>query len=366
MDSVPIRFWEGVFFALRWNRWRWYEIAEKLPQPWKTLAWRHATRRLDFYINFPNEPGEWSCWIETYDDQSLLPKSLKELLAMDPRYLRCDEICVGMDRCMGTALELCRGKENITEKVIPFLCRAAFIKTGLEFEYSCPREKARFYMDIFRNMIIFSRLGLPYFGQETEDFLATQVANNYLLWNLAVQQDWPVTEANEDLVVQYLTRKKGDLEPQRALHLYESLKTNFRILKAAFDTWYQSENEEVHVYSVAGHLTMEEVLSLPVPEDVWRVEGVYVDNGEYGDVYGDRLISFIRWTKPNGACFRCDYHPNDHFPLVGTTKRKGEYQWSVERGLPDPRTLPQVDWLHFSDYYTPLESENSDYSSEDS
>uniref|UniRef100_A0A1I7ZSB0 N-acetyltransferase domain-containing protein n=1 Tax=Steinernema glaseri TaxID=37863 RepID=A0A1I7ZSB0_9BILA len=356
MDKVPFRFWESVFFALRWDRWRWDEVAKKLPQPWKTLAGRHASRRFDFCINFPNEPGEWSCWIKTYDDQSLLPKSLKELLTMDPRYLQCIAITVGEDRCIGWALELCQGKENITDKVIPFLRRAAFIKAGLKFHESCPREKALFYMAIFRNMPIFGGLCLPYYGEESEDFLATQVTSNNVLWNLAVQQDWPVTEASEDLVVQYLTRKKGNLEPQRVLHLPESIKTNFRILKAAFDTWYQSENEEVHVYSVEGHLAKEEILSLPVPEDVCRVEGVNHEG----------LVSFIRWSKPNGACFRCDYYPHGPFPLVGTRKMKGEYQWSVERGPPNPRTLSQVDWLRSDDEYTLSESEHSDDGSEDS
>uniref|UniRef100_A0A1I7XYK8 F-box domain-containing protein n=1 Tax=Steinernema glaseri TaxID=37863 RepID=A0A1I7XYK8_9BILA len=356
MDSVPIRFWESVFFALRWEARRWDEIAEKFPQPLKTLARRHATRRLDFYINFPNEPCEWSCWIETSHNETLLPKSPKELLAMDPRYLRCIAICVGEDRCMGWALELCRGKQNITEKVIPFLRRTAFIKTSLKFDESCPREKARFYMDIFRNMFIFDQLILPYFGEESRDFLAIQATNNNVLWDLDVRQDWPVTEANEDLVVHFLTKKKGDVDQERVLHLEDSLKTNFRILKAAFDTWYQSENEEVHVYSVEGHLAKEEVLSLPVPEDVWRVEGVYHEG----------LVSFIRWTKPNGACFRCDFHAHGVIHVEGKRKMKGEYQWSVDRGVANPRTLPQLDWLLSSDDYTASESEYSDDGSEDS
>uniref|UniRef100_A0A1I7XY64 FBA_2 domain-containing protein n=1 Tax=Steinernema glaseri TaxID=37863 RepID=A0A1I7XY64_9BILA len=152
-------------------------------------------------------------------------------------------------------------------------------------------------METFRNLGISSSLYLPYYGRESEDFFEAQLNNSPRLEYVLLKDSWP--ETAETLILRYLHSDKTRYFVIQDLE--SSLKVTLPILKAAFDSWYYLGSSWTSVQGPPG-FSIEEILSLPVPEDVWRVEDIcYWAEGE---------SSLVRWSRPDGSCFKCEFMDN--------------------------------------------------------
>uniref|UniRef100_A0A1I7ZTD0 Uncharacterized protein n=1 Tax=Steinernema glaseri TaxID=37863 RepID=A0A1I7ZTD0_9BILA len=315
MDSVPISFWEEIF-SNDTLAWQFHEIENNFPEPWKTLAKKYASKRLHFNVSFPPGHGEWSCWMEILRGHDY-KKTLDYILALGRRYVRCRSITIGEQIDPQFATEICRRKEDFTDKLLPLLIRKPPL--NLAFWCQCPRETVVAYLDIFQHTFVFGSLDIPYCGQQSVDFLAAQLSNNpflRILYLVSSIDPWPHTEVNEELVVQFLTSEKYVSEEERRVSIHSrvyeqdesALKVTLKMVKAAFDKWYQSEIRRVNVGGPVG-VTMEEILSLPVPEDVERTEAVSM--GSEGNA------SFVRFFRAEGSCLMCNFNEGLYFYVEG-------------------------------------------------
>uniref|UniRef100_A0A1I7ZS45 FBA_2 domain-containing protein n=1 Tax=Steinernema glaseri TaxID=37863 RepID=A0A1I7ZS45_9BILA len=321
MDSVPIRFCEDVFILLQWPDYQFLSIADKVPDPWKTLAKRFGANQQSIRVVFGIEHGEWCCWVEEMEGFGL--QSLKELLAVDRRYFRCTEISVCEEEHLIMYNKICSRKEDITKKVIPFL-NTIPQKTHLNFWG--PRETMLAYLEIFRNLRIFNYIDLPYCGRESEDFLEAQLNNSPRLETFRLMGPWPNTEAVEKLFLRFfdsdMDRVSVIIPPDDLEERKSSLKVTLQILKAVFRSWYDLGNNLTEVSGPPG-ITKEEILSLPVPEGLRRSH-----EGRNGG-----KVWYVRWSKPNGSRFEC-FLTDSELCIEG--KNKKNLQSSVEEALCSP------------------------------
>uniref|UniRef100_A0A1I7ZS10 Tudor domain-containing protein n=1 Tax=Steinernema glaseri TaxID=37863 RepID=A0A1I7ZS10_9BILA len=348
MDTVPIRFCEDVFNTLQWYECNFRAAARELPEPWKAVAKRLGAKRRTFKIAFCMAHGKWSCWMEGGPLVSFEPQSLEELLAVNRRYLGCSEIVVSEEEYLMMYNKICSRKEDITDRLIPFLNT---IPQNTNLRFCCSKETTQAYLEIFRNLRIFYYIDLPYCGRESEDFLAVQITNSPRFKACRFLGPWPNTETVEKLVIRFLESGMDPCfcikPPDDPEERESSLKVTLPIMKAAFNLWYDLGSNRIAVDGPQGP-TMEELLSLPVPGDLWRVED--------SCSWAEGSASIVRWSKPDGSCFTCEFLENSRYLRIRGEKKKN-CQPSVEEGA--LRSVPEdakggsesdSDWFFDTEY----------------
>ncbi|KAK0427757.1 hypothetical protein QR680_010411 [Steinernema hermaphroditum] len=125
---------------------------------------------------------------------------------------------------------------------------------------------------------------IPYFGEESEAFLAEHVKNNRILCNIDQRGLWRNRKRVEDILVDYLSVPRD------------------KQLWAAIDCWLtMGASKELALDGIISFVD-EDILSFPFPDNVTREEEVYHDKLYNG--HQNRLT--VTWTKEDGSYLQCN------------------------------------------------------------
>ncbi|KAK0419716.1 hypothetical protein QR680_014285 [Steinernema hermaphroditum] len=299
MDSVPYAFCEAVMATVRYKWGQCQDAADHLPEPWCSVARKQKMPT----ITVLEENGEWMCGTVLMDEVN----SLEEVFQIDRRFVKFDCIYVG-SRLNSNDNKIVCSKEDVVQRVVPFLRRQTRPTCSLFFERNTQKEKNLMYLDLFRNFFVIGELVIPYVGTESRDFLASQIKDNPALYEVLLFEEWPHSYEAEQLLVDFL-----DSPDRRSLIMWpknrdSALRFNKRILKAAFDSWLSGDNRRALSVCVGLNVSRDDVLGLPFPENVTRTEEVR--ESEY-----DKR-SLIIWQKEDGSCLTLEF--TDHSILIDT------------------------------------------------
>uniref|UniRef100_A0A1I8AGL8 Ig-like domain-containing protein n=1 Tax=Steinernema glaseri TaxID=37863 RepID=A0A1I8AGL8_9BILA len=297
MNSVPFSFCMDVLGKLNAYTWHYQDMEEMLTGRWKAAAGRFAKNVCDVEVCVECDDGVWGYSTVTYSFND--SKSLDEIMARDRRFVRCTSISIQfeVDRVGYCARS---SKEEIFDRLIPFMVQQSHSDRSISFYHKLSCEDARMYFDLLLSCkgFGFKSVFLPYFGPETERFLAACLKHNLIC--LTLGSCWPYTQALEDMILKHiLKRSKVDFTItrfNRAEH-EGGLKLNTKILNATMDSWNNlDEGSYLHV-SGYWYDDLEPILSIPMPPNVTRTQHkVEVD---------DEDVSLILWTKENGFTLSC-------------------------------------------------------------
>ncbi|KAK0428394.1 hypothetical protein QR680_010777 [Steinernema hermaphroditum] len=258
------------------------------------------------------EEDQWFCKItETIDEDLMVAISLEEFYSIDRRSVRiCDvTVCKGDYRGVSYAMPVAISKEHLIKDMIPFLNAQSLPSCELTIS-----EWSAEYMAVFKSYVVFGRLHLhlptvlvpdevPHNPQHSEDFLANQIEKNCML-NSVKLSNCPHSEKLEDLLLDLL-KKRNKIR----LEVAETGKfvVTMRIVNAVFKMWHETGNRT----EIKGktNITEEELLSMPLPEGVTRIEKCV--EGGFATTY-----NFI-WNQESTPDLKCKL-------VVGKGWPKGE------------------------------------------
>uniref|UniRef100_A0A1I7ZWV9 PRKCSH domain-containing protein n=1 Tax=Steinernema glaseri TaxID=37863 RepID=A0A1I7ZWV9_9BILA len=295
MDSVPFSFCMDVMGNIQTYQYK--ELSNVLSGRWKAAAGRYDDNVHDVRLSIYCEDGEWG--YATYMCGQEI--SYEDLLPLDRRYVRCDNIYVSSEPDSCDFPFKC-SKEKLFNQVIPFFIQRSSPYSGIvfhEFFGDIPMEHAHVYLNSLRSYIDRglrkTHLDLQYYGQESEDFVAAWVDSDRSDRDLCLDSSWPHTQAVEDLVLKYLRpRNRTDFFINTSRRESEEcLKMNTTLLKATLDTW--SKLNKKCFFRVGGRWTedMETLLSVPLPPNVTRAEPKADEE------------NVIFWTREDGSTLNC-------------------------------------------------------------
>uniref|UniRef100_A0A1I7YES0 F-box domain-containing protein n=1 Tax=Steinernema glaseri TaxID=37863 RepID=A0A1I7YES0_9BILA len=306
MDSVPFEFCLDVMGKLQKKDYHYEKMAQTITGRWKAAAQRYADNVCDFEVDLRCDEGKWSCTCIIDNDYYI---SLDDLLAMSRRFVRCRAINVNKE-LDDDDYTTC-SKEVIFGRLLPLMVQQAHSHGALRFHRSLSREDARMCFDFFRSCkgFGFPDLELPYFGEESEQFLS--VCLEHGLKCLTLDTSWSLSQAVENLILKYFTTRRSRWtwsrsDPSHSLKINEpegaeneelSTLISRRILEITVNAWSEADNNFFEVYS-PWYGDLGPVLSIPVPPNVTRTE--YKISEEYS----------VRWSKRNGCILFLFW--NDH------------------------------------------------------
>ncbi|KAK0429259.1 hypothetical protein QR680_011279 [Steinernema hermaphroditum] len=334
MDTVPFEFCQDVMERVSWCQPKFDEDASYMPEPWKTVA---AKQKL-FDVVFLIESGEWYYCIGYIKGVT----TFEELLEMDRRYVKCIAISTGLSVNEFLYTKVKCSKEEIKKKLVPLMMRQArpnchfFTVGGIRpWLMDNAKEESVAFIDMFQNVFTFGEITLPYWGSNSFEFLANQIKHNVVLKRLSCSGQWPNSDAVQDLILKFLDSPDDrqlsigtltrDYDPQR------DLKVNMRIFKAALDSWLASWSPKTLIVDGPIGLTKEEILSLPVPDNVTRTE-TFAKNH-------DETTVVIKWRKEDESsiglqmiystgCIYIDTNPGIFDPILPQPNDSDEYDSS--------------------------------------
>ncbi|KAK0428304.1 hypothetical protein QR680_010719 [Steinernema hermaphroditum] len=309
MDSVPYKFCEEVFGLMNIQRYDCAETAKQVTGIWKKAAVKYADNMQKFKVDvWKNAKNKWYCRLEGcldmdgWPDDVKLPQSLAELFAIDRRFVRIVSVSVGYeydfespDYTLGGSI-IAISKEDLVKKLIPFLNMQSAVLCSLsKCQFSAPSYYGNVaeYLKMFKRYVTFAHTQLSYSGRESEEFFEAQVKNNYVLNDLRFRAlpDWPYSERTEDLLIELLrTRNKMKLQIIMA-----GLMLTMKTVKTIFKWWYES-GKPIDIRTNT-NVTEEDLLALPVPDDVSRTEERVEDEKE------KRFL--VRWRKEGAPELAC-------------------------------------------------------------
>uniref|UniRef100_A0A1I8AH84 DUF789 domain-containing protein n=1 Tax=Steinernema glaseri TaxID=37863 RepID=A0A1I8AH84_9BILA len=280
MDSVPFSFCMDVLGKLSANTWHYQEMEEMLTGRWKAAAGRYAKNVCDVAVRVECEDGEWgySTTTHTFNDYS---KPLEEIMARDRRF------------------------QSHSDR-------------SISFYHTLSRQDARMYFDLLLSCkgFGFKSVFLPYFGPETERFLAACLEHNLIYMTLG--SCWPHTQALEDMILKHLSKWCNvDFCITSFDHAEHEggLKLSSKILNATMDSWINLDEGSYLSVSGPWYDDLEPVLSIPLPPNVTRTQPkVEVD---------DEDVSIVLWTKENGFTLSCVLYWTRQYILFSSPP----YEW---------------------------------------
>ncbi|KAK0398706.1 hypothetical protein QR680_002718 [Steinernema hermaphroditum] len=121
MDSVPYVFCDNVLASLDLLRSDYAEIAKHLSEPWGSVAAKYSRNVEHFSVWIVEAEGFWWCSLlgGTSEAVRSYPNSLADLLSMDRRFIRIEDISLSEQRA-GERNFPC-SEEELTRKLLPFL-----------------------------------------------------------------------------------------------------------------------------------------------------------------------------------------------------------------------------------------------------
>ncbi|KAK0427741.1 hypothetical protein QR680_010402 [Steinernema hermaphroditum] len=297
MDSVPYIFCEDVLERL--PRTNLCTIAKHLSGQWRSAAQRFIEKHRSLLVAISKDSEGWWYGVEdenTWENIENGPHSHEEFLSMDRKYVEIRKIVIYIDPGQFNARDFRCSKEEIARRVVPFLTLRMQPDSTLSFPEDCPKEIVLECLNMFRGCFSFGDLDLLHVGPESEEFLALQLKKNPLLCGLMLRR-WPHTETTEQLVLTFLnSRKKRALNMAQYSDIQSFLKVTIEFVTAAVDSWVSgSERRALFMYGPID-VTPEEILSIPVPENVTKRE-------EQGQREGDFCV---RWSKEDGSSLKCE------------------------------------------------------------
>uniref|UniRef100_A0A1I7YF04 Sugar phosphate phosphatase n=1 Tax=Steinernema glaseri TaxID=37863 RepID=A0A1I7YF04_9BILA len=300
MDSVPFTFCLDVMERLNANSWNYQLMEESLTGRWKAAAKRYVENVHNVDVFFNCRDGVWE--YSTTVDQAYEDRSLDDLLAMNRRFVRCRAIYVHHAIHPIGYYTTCT-KEEIFNRLIPFMVQQSRSFRTLSFHHSLSREDARTYFDLFRSCrgFGFQDLDLPYFGEETEQFLSACLEHN--LKCLTLDTSWPQSQAVEDLILKFLSAGIMLTINERQDGASEAgLKLSPKILKAVLEAWDKAVNLSFFNVTAPWHDDLELILSIPLPPNVSRTEPKT-----------NKHKSVVMWSKEDGSVLSCSLYWEEHF-----------------------------------------------------
>ncbi|KAK0428180.1 hypothetical protein QR680_010656 [Steinernema hermaphroditum] len=213
-----------------------------------------------------------------------LPNSMDELLAMDRRFIRIHKVVLRNVHIEEDRTSIIT-TEDIIKRLIPFLNAQSLRLSIVSFSMRAEDKNVAMYLELFQQHVTFGCAGLKYLGPQSEDYLAFQAKNNSVLAGLSLS-GWPKSDRVEDLVIELLRRPKLVLI---SLSGGRGQIVTMRTIEVGFKLWHES-GKPINM-SVDTNVSEEELLSLPVPEDVT------VTTKRITHKYGVTLL--IRWRKEN-------------------------------------------------------------------
>ncbi|KAK0427781.1 hypothetical protein QR680_010423 [Steinernema hermaphroditum] len=291
MDSVPYVFCEDVLERL--SRKNLNTMAELLGH-WGIATQRFLEKCRTFNMTISKDDEGW--WYSIADentrDMENGPHSHEEFLSMDRRYVEFHHIFICVGQSDGDKFRC--SKEEIVRRVVPFLILRMRPDSTLVFMSDYLKEITLDYYNMFRSCFSFRHLDLVYVGPESEEFLALQLQNNPFLCSLTLCS-WPQTDATEQLLLIFLnSRGNRLLFFRQSSEIQPPLKITIEFVKAAVQSWVGG-GERRALFGNAG-VTREEILSIPLPENVTRTE-------KEGEQEGDLCV---RYTKEDGSSLTCE------------------------------------------------------------
>uniref|UniRef100_A0A1I7XYS0 FBA_2 domain-containing protein n=1 Tax=Steinernema glaseri TaxID=37863 RepID=A0A1I7XYS0_9BILA len=234
------------------------------------------------------------------------------MLAMDRRYIWFTRITINGELEIDDSFWTTCSKEEIFSRLIPFLVRQLRPGTLIDFIEGLSRQDARMYFDAFLSCKGFrercSFLWLPYYGPESEQFLATLLEGDCNLQGLSLVLDWPHSETVERLVLQFLGGRPCRLDiydqSDASPHAVGNLRLNSTILKALFDAWYRKEKFGHFGVCANWDGDLEPVLSIPVPPNVTRTQ-LKPKKQEDNIFPMPEIKYYILWTREDESALVC-------------------------------------------------------------
>uniref|UniRef100_A0A1I7Y4Q1 RNA-directed RNA polymerase n=1 Tax=Steinernema glaseri TaxID=37863 RepID=A0A1I7Y4Q1_9BILA len=315
MDSVPITFCRDVCASLGYDSDKCCNLAASLTGLWKTALSQYAANAQHVSLRIGCDDVGWWYYApgKPYVEQLLPP--FEEFLLLSRRYFILRGVVVKRKPDYTATYYRC-SREDMVKRLAPFITAHARPFTYLDIRHKCPEELVLTAYEMFRTSYTFGELVLSYHGPKSEEFLFGHVKNNVGMRRFCQSNPWPHTEALEEHVMELLHSKSfRSLElasyymKQFALPQYRdrdfsvSLRATFAMFKAIFDAWVHSENKNgIGMTGVTG-LTLQDVLSMPVPANVTRTDGsTKADWDDCEDI--DRWK--VCWTKQDGSCMNFD------------------------------------------------------------
>uniref|UniRef100_A0A1I7Y255 Tudor domain-containing protein n=1 Tax=Steinernema glaseri TaxID=37863 RepID=A0A1I7Y255_9BILA len=249
-----------------------------------------------FVLKIGRDKNGW--FYALFDDPrqtSTVPMSIEELLALEQQDTVLTSVHLSDDPTYGFELTRC-SREDLVEKLAPFI--AARTQPSTSLWVNGHREVILAAVDMFRAPFAFGDLFIGYEGQESDDFLVTQLQNNPGIRHLRLMSPWPQSEALEDVLFKHLTSGVLEVFSMERLQRHDrsSMRFTYGMFRQVFGAWSSAETDKAFKFEGPGGglsgVTVEDVLSMPYPEEMARVE--------------DNMTSFfvnmivVAWTKPNG------------------------------------------------------------------
>ncbi|KAK0427949.1 hypothetical protein QR680_010502 [Steinernema hermaphroditum] len=318
MDSVPYIFCEDV---LERQSTRNLFTMTDLSGQWRSAAQRFLEKRRSFYIIISKDDEGWFYAIgdEKTRDIENGPHSHEEFLSMDRRYIEVNHISVCFDPGHFHQLDVRKfqcSKEEIARRVVPFLTLRMRPNSTVSFLSGCPKEFTLECLDMFRSCFSFGNMDLVYVGPESEEFLALQLKNNpFLHW--LVLRSWPHTETTEQLLLTFLNSRRNrtlDITQLPPHDIQSPLNVTMTFVKAAVDSWVSGDEKRTLFVCGSVGATLEEILSIPVPENVKRTEEEVEpeEEEEEGDIV-------VVWTKEDGSSLQCELYFSHDRVSIGSS-----------------------------------------------
>uniref|UniRef100_A0A1I7YWI1 SRR1 domain-containing protein n=1 Tax=Steinernema glaseri TaxID=37863 RepID=A0A1I7YWI1_9BILA len=304
MDSVPFVFCRDVCGSLGLHAEKYDELAGTLTGRWKAAATQYAENVGLLEVNFGRDDDGWFYWIFKHGEVIDVP-SIDELSALSRRYAVFIGICADSQNRNELKAVRC-SREDIVLRLAP-LVRSRIRHNSRFYIYpTCLRDVALTVFEMFRTCYWFKHLSIGYHGKESEEFLCAYIEKNpsISVIDLVI---WPHIAAVEGHLLKLLG--SPGFTYMSLPYGQKDVRISLAMINVVFERWCRAENEmDFSLYGSPG-VTIEKVMSIPLPPDVTRTV----------EKHGTRTV--IRWTRRNGWSLDYDLH-GDHNMLSLSCSQK--------------------------------------------
>ncbi|KAK0398705.1 hypothetical protein QR680_002718 [Steinernema hermaphroditum] len=292
MDSVPYVFCDNVLASLDLLRSDYAEIAKHLSEPWGSVAAKYSRNVEHFSVWIVEAEGFWWCSLlgGTSEAVRSYPNSLADLLSMDRRFIRIEDISLSEQRA-GERNFPC-SEEELTRKLLPFLALRMRQSSMVNLSADSTEKTVIACMDALHLCYNIDFLWFPFCGSKSIDFLAEQLKSNFNLKILKLSPNWKANEDVEHLLVTFINeREEVHVIIMQQYDLQSPLKVTIKMIKAARDSWKRSHYRKSLYLGGRIGFTHEELISMSLAPNL--------SFSEHIDEDVPSLKSF-RWTTTEG------------------------------------------------------------------